>query len=397
MLRDRGLCYLSMECRTGKTLTALVAAEKFGAASVLFITKKKAIESVKSDYALLNPSYRIEVINYESAHKSAGTYDLVILDEAHSLGAFPRPGERTKQIRRICVCKPVIYLSGTPSPESYSQLYHQFWCSSYSPWRDYTNFYKWARKYVDVFQRIINGFRITDYSHARKEMIDADVRDLFIDYSQEDAGFQIDINEHFPVVEMLESTGRMLHELRRDKVLETSFGTILADTPATMMGKVHQLSSGTVITEDGVHHIIDRSKARYIKEKFAGQKIAIFYVYVTELELLREEFPDYTDSPEEFQACDGKVFISQVRRAREGVRLDSADALIFYNLEFSYLSYEQGRNRLVSKERSTPAEVYFLQSDCGIEGDIIKAVRGKRDFTWSWYMSKARFIPKSLF
>ena len=86
-----------------------------------------------------------------------------------------------------------------------------------------------------------------------------------------------------------------------------------------------------------------------------------------------------------FQASPGKVFISQVRRAREGVRLDTADALIFFNLEFSYLSYEQGKNRLVSKERDIPAEVYFLCSDCGIECKILEAVHDKQDFTLSYY------------
>ncbi|MEG1565072.1 MAG: hypothetical protein RR365_15345, partial [Bacteroides sp.] len=86
-----------------------------------------------------------------------------------------------------------------------------------------------------------------------------------------------------------------------------------------------------------------------------------------------------------FQASTNKVFISQVRRAREGVRLDTADALIFFNLEFSYLSYEQGKNRLVSKERTDPAEVYFICSDCGIEKKILDAVHGKKNFTLSYY------------
>ena len=43
-----GCCYLSMECRTGKTLTALSAADKFKAKSVLLITKLKAIPSIKT-------------------------------------------------------------------------------------------------------------------------------------------------------------------------------------------------------------------------------------------------------------------------------------------------------------------------------------------------------------
>ena len=40
-IRENGLAYLAMECRTGKTLTALVTAQKYGAERVLFITKKK--------------------------------------------------------------------------------------------------------------------------------------------------------------------------------------------------------------------------------------------------------------------------------------------------------------------------------------------------------------------
>lgn len=115
----------------------------------------------------------------------------------------------------------------------------------------------------------------------------------------------------------------------------------------------------------------------------------MFYVYRQEEEMLKRVFPDWTDDPEEFQASDSKVFISQVRRAREGVRLDSADALVFLNLEYSYLSYEQGRNRLVSKERETPADVWFLCSDCGIERSILEAVHGKTDFTLSYYRRHA--------
>ena len=78
-----GTCYLSMECRTGKTITALSAADNFEAEHVLFITKLKAIPSVKADYKALNPSFRLEVTNYESCHKAKGKYDLVIVDEAH--------------------------------------------------------------------------------------------------------------------------------------------------------------------------------------------------------------------------------------------------------------------------------------------------------------------------
>ena len=48
LIKDKGLLYLSMEVRTGKTLTSLGICERVQARNVLFITKKKAISSIDS-------------------------------------------------------------------------------------------------------------------------------------------------------------------------------------------------------------------------------------------------------------------------------------------------------------------------------------------------------------
>ena len=55
---------LAMEVRTGKTLTSLGIADNMDITSVLFITKKKAIYSIESDYKLLNPSYSLKAVSY---------------------------------------------------------------------------------------------------------------------------------------------------------------------------------------------------------------------------------------------------------------------------------------------------------------------------------------------
>ena len=128
VLHNHRFIYLAMEVRTGKTLTSLSLSDKLKAHNVLFITKKKAISSIEHDYYLLKPKYYLEVINYESLHKIEDTnWDVVICDEAHSLGAFPKPSKRAKQVRALLKKNSpyVILLSGTPTPESYSQVYHQ--------------------------------------------------------------------------------------------------------------------------------------------------------------------------------------------------------------------------------------------------------------------------------
>jgi DNA replication protein DnaC len=107
-----GMAYLSMEVRTGKTLTSIAAAENYIKAvdnyvgKVLFVTKKKAINDIIEQYMEYNPEAidTFSVVNYESLHKverEADELDVLILDEAHSIGAFPKPSKRFKDIRAI--------------------------------------------------------------------------------------------------------------------------------------------------------------------------------------------------------------------------------------------------------------------------------------------------------
>ena len=170
ILKKNRFLYLAMEVRTGKTLTSLGIAEQIGVAEVLFITKKKAISSIEADYSALSPSYSLTVINYESLHlvMSNKKWDLIICDEAHSMGAFPKPSQRAGLVAKVIGwCKPmVILLSGTPTPESYSQMYHQVYGIPNNPFREFTNFYRFCDNYVKVKDTKINGLLIRDYSEG---------------------------------------------------------------------------------------------------------------------------------------------------------------------------------------------------------------------------------------
>ena len=76
-----------------------------------------------------------------------------------------------------------ILLSGTPTPESYSQMYHQVCGISTNPFRRFKNFYAFAKTYVDVRQRKINGNYINDYSKGKRSIID-DMKPYTIAYTQ---------------------------------------------------------------------------------------------------------------------------------------------------------------------------------------------------------------------
>jgi len=389
ILNKYGLVYLAMEVRTGKTLTAFATAHKFGAKKVLFVTKKKAIDDIIAQAKKLGLDLKIYVTNYEQLHNVNDEFDLIIIDEAHSLGAFPTPSLRAKELKRICNERPIIYLSGTPTPESFSQLFHQMWVSSYSPFKEYRNYYSWAKDYVDIRKKYLYGKTINDYSMAKNELIEEKTNHLFLSFTQEKAGFTELVKENVLYVKMEDTTYKFAERLRIDKVITNKEGkSVLGDTAVKLMNKLHQIYSGSVIVDNPERygHVIDYTKAEFIKQHFAGKKIAIFYKFQAERMAIKWVMGKCYEDPNEFNNASDGCFISQIVSGREGVNLSSADALVFYNIDFSATSYWQSRARIQTKDRTKEAQIYWIFSEGGIEDKIYKAVMDKRDYTTSYFV-----------
>jgi molybdopterin/thiamine biosynthesis adenylyltransferase len=295
-LKELGVVYLNMEVRTGKSLIALQCAKLYGAKRVLFLTKLKAIPSVKGDYDKLDPGYELVVINDESMHKVDGEFDLVIHDEHHRFSSFPRPGKYTKMFKERFSSHAQIWLSGTASPESWSQLYHQFWVSNNSPFK-HKNFYSFARDFVDVRQRVLPQGVINDYSRGVGEKILPVIEPYMIRLTQKEAGFVSTIHEKFCYVPMPAVCKRICDRLMETGVVAGKTGTISAENAAALLQKVHQVCSGTIILDeepDGSRKsiIISDAKAQYIAKTWPTEKLVIFYTFKAELTLIKNVLGD---------------------------------------------------------------------------------------------------------
>jgi hypothetical protein len=372
-----------MEVRTGKTLTAMGICEEIGVSHVLFLTKKKAMDSISKDYDLMCPNnFSIWIINYESMHKLPDIkWDVIIADEAHTLGAFPKPNKRAKQVKdMVAKCKSkVIFLSGTPTPESYSQMYHQVYGIADNPFRNYANFYKFAKDYVDVRQRKINSMMVNDYSRGMDKIL-KEMKPHTISFTQKQAGFKVVTEENILEVEMQPTTYRMVNKLTKHRVIEGKEEVVLADTPVKLMQKLHQMYSGTVKFEGGNSMVFDYSKAEFIYSHFLGKKIGIFYKFKEELNALKDVFGDsLTTELSVFEDTDKNIAL-QIVSGREGVSLKEADFLVYYNIDFSATSYWQSKDRMVTSDR-LKNKVYWIFAKDGIEYDIYKAVSKKKDYT----------------
>ena len=381
VLGEHGFVYLAMEVRTGKTLTSMGIAEGMGMKSMLFITKKKAISSIESDYKMYGPSFDLQVINYESLHKVQGKFDIIVLDEAHGMGAFPKPSKRSKQVKVLIQSNDplVILLSGTPTPESYSQMYHQVYSIPTNPFKKFVNFYRFCHEHVNVTQRPINGLYIRDYSKGLPSIMDA-MQPYFISFSQKEAGFKVDTKEKVMYVKMSPLTYNLAKKLQSDLVVEGKEEVILADTPVKLMMKLHQIFSGTVKFESGSSQTLDLSKAKFIKNSFKNKKIGIFYKFKEELKALKMVFNDSLTTDLEDFVNTNKSIALQIVSGREGISLRQADCLVYYNIDFSATSYWQSRDRMTTKER-LKNDVYWIFSKGGIEDQIYKAVVNKKDYT----------------
>lgn len=391
MLTVRRICYLAAEMRTGKTLMSLTVAKEFSN-NILFVTKKPAIADVQKEVERLGMEQNVTVINFEQVAKLKDQrFGLAIVDEAHSLGAFPKPALRTKAIKEICSQVGfVIYLSGTPSPESYSQLFHQFWIlpDSINPLRKFKNFYAFAKEHVNVKAKMIgHGKSINDYSDCKQSGVDIFER-YFIRLSQQDAGFKaVGIEEEIIYCTSL-STVDQINRITRDMMLSINNQEIICKNAADVFTKVHQISSGTILCDNGAF-ILSLHKVQELKKLLTdGKRCVIFTKFVAEEKLLLQskyKIEDSTGNIDDFQQGRAKHFISNVAKASMGVNLSMADVIVFYNLDFSSKNFIQAKARLQAYAKEEKTKIVYLFTVGGLEEKIYKSLKNKESYTLSYF------------
>ena len=378
ILKDKKIVYLNFSVRTGKTATALETCRLFGAKKVLFLTKKKAITSIQNDYNDFGYTFDLTIINNESLSKiTDNDFDVVIQDEAHGMASFPKPSNKAKEFKARFSRIPLILLSGTMASESYSQVYHQFWLSAYSPFSMYKNFYAWSKVFTQPSIKYTSYGPANDYSCAKIDLIDLVIQPYILKFTQENAGFESKVNEK--VIYFDSCNKKIIDKLKKDNIVEGKEEVILADSGVKMMSKLHQLESGTIKFESGNSMVIDNSKALFIADHFKGKKLAIFYYYIEEFHLLQFAFPNHTTDIEEFNTTD-KHYLGQQYSSAMGINLSSADCLVFYNFGFSGTNYIQSIDRLTTKDRKEN-DVYFVYGKGSLTEKIHQVVKQKKTFT----------------
>lgn len=150
--------YLSFEMRTGKTLSAFWLCQQRVFKNVLITAPNKARTSIEADYKKFNFGFNLYFITHGSLHnvsdEEINLIDVVISDEHHCFsGSLPKATKMVGKLKRVAWDKPLICMSGTPTPEGDWQLYYQFSVTKNSPFRKYKNAWEWINTYIEVQKR----------------------------------------------------------------------------------------------------------------------------------------------------------------------------------------------------------------------------------------------------
>lgn len=376
IIRENAIIYLAMEERTGKTITALLIAEKSAATRILVITKKKAEADWKKVLADDLWTKQYVLTTYHQLHNLVPQpFDLVLLDESHNyISSFPKPGKIWKQLKPICKGKPLIYISATPHAQGLQMLYHQFALSSWSPWYKHSNFYSWFQTYGAPYNIEINGINVPQYDKLADNKVVYDcVKHLFLTKTRSELGFEQEPEDQIHWIELADNTKQVYNILAKDELIELSVGMLVCDNKSKMRTSLHQLEGGTIKIDNNYFILANDEKVQYILEHFGDREdLVIMYNFKSELVKLQKVFK--------------KALILQATSYAEGVDLHKYSDIVIYSQDYSTARHTQRRARQCNMERDTPIIVHFLLVKKGISEQVYKTVSvNKRNYVDSTY------------
>ena len=174
--------------------------------------------------------------------------------------------------------------------------------------------------------------------------------------------------------------------LRDDMVTDLDDETIIADSAGVLAGKLQQLASGAIYTDDGSYRVIHDEKLQALEdiiEQAQGQNILVAYWFKHELARLRERFPhgrllDADQDMTDWKA--GRIHLGFIHPASAGHGLNlqsGGHILVWLTPTWSLELYEQTNARLFRQGQTHPVTVVRILATPTIDQRVVKALESK--------------------
>lgn len=382
IMKQYGYVYIFGQPRCGKTLTAILIAEmSTKVESVMVLTKKNAIDGWKK-FIHDGLTKKYTVINYEQLGTITGTrvnfkyrpadYQLVIVDESHNYGKFPKPSLRYKILRAFAINMPHIHLSGTPIIESPCSIYHQMNISRYSPFR-HPNFYRFHDEFGRKSIKYYGGMQIVEYKEYQPKLLDY-IKFFTVNMTQEDAGITEKATDQLHYIELEPATKLFYNDVCRTNIINFGDEQILLDTTLKLRTALHQIEGGALKVGDDYYDLHYREKVNYILDRFGDSElVGIMCHFIGEQKVLKSIFKN------------AKIYSSNAHA--EGVDLSHLEHFIIYSSDYSGAKFVQRRERIINMQGSNTTTVHHLLVKGGVSEQVYNAVSNKLDFNNSLFVA----------
>ncbi|MFI3326948.1 MAG: SNF2-related protein [Clostridia bacterium] len=356
---------------------------KFGldilACSEIIGSKKQRLKAV-------NKKAFIYIINRDNLTWLAEqdvAFDMIILDEAQSFKNIS--AQRTKAVIKLRKnASRVVLLTGTPSPNTYIDLYAQFkildggqrLCGTL---RDFTDKYFIPESY--------HGKYVVKYAlkpNAANEILTA-IDDITICMKSNNRISMPILDERFHYISLSPSEQKLYDQMKDELYINIDGKDVIADNIVVLIGKLTQFSSGSLYDEDHhVHHIHDRkldSLENIIKT--TTSPILIAYNYKHELERLKQRFGvrEIKSSKDITEWNTGKIKLAAInpQSCACGLNLqEGGHILVWFTLTYNMEQFSQTNARIYRQgQPSSSVIVYYLIARNTIDENIMNALRHK--------------------
>lgn len=322
------------------------------------------------------PDNSILIINYDLVWRRPELSKMedftLMLDESSCIKNTT--SKRTKFMLRL---KPqnVILLSGTPVGGKYEELYSQIrllgWDISKKTY--FSNYILTKKiKIAGFFIQTVVGYKHVDRLKRK-------LREHGAVFMKTEEAFSLP--EQVETIVNVENTTKY-KKFKKDKLIEFDDIELVGDTSLTKMLYLRQLASQ-----------YNENKLSSLKELLEGteDRVIVFYNFTNELEQIKElckklEKPisivnGSTKDLAAYKDYDNSVTLIQYQAGAMGLNLQLSNKIIYYSLPLSSELFEQSKKRTHRIGQTKTCFYWYLITEKSIEGEILNALKERRDYT----------------
>lgn len=417
-----------MDVGTGKTLTSLAFIAEQGYEKILVITADKAVSVWRKDilkhvdfahvvelnnmpvkkrldalYNARNKRLKGEtlfvVVNYEAIWREPLAtalmnygFDLIITDEAQRIKShnskqskFAHQLGKRSSARAALTATPfhngpldIFGIARFADDRIFGKSWNKF-KNRYALWSGWNNFVLVKYQNLDELYTKTNEFSFT---------VTSDVLDLPVErVVQRDVTMPDKVRKHYKA-------------FAKDLITEVDSGAVVADNVLVKLLRLHQLTGGWAVLDDGTEVLVDDFKgealAELVSEFPIDEPLVIFYRFESDLKLIQSKLDrasgvinGRTNDYEAWREGKFPVLIVQVQAGGVGIDLTRSRYSIIYSRGFSLGDWQQIKGRLHRPGQTQPVTHFLLEVSDSIDTYISDAIESKSEPTF-YILSKLR-------